>query len=71
MIEQLYLLNTMQRIILFNIVLIPLTAYLDYLLLKENYRKITGGNPGKWFWIWPCFLEIMLFNAGIILGSTL
>jgi hypothetical protein len=58
-------------LILSLIIAIPLTAILDYFLLRKNYRELTGKEPNKWFWLWPCCLEITLYIMGIYTGVYL
>lgn len=60
----------MIKLILLNVLTIPVVALLDYKLLRKNYEQEYGHDPGKWFWLWPCILELMIFNAGIVVGKS-
>ena len=64
-------LKLMIVIILINIVAIPIVALLDYHFLHDHVEVATGKPVGQWFWLWPCVLELGLFNAGISLGMCL
>ena len=60
------------QILLINIIAIPLTAGIDYLAFHKQWEQ---ENPGKqmkiWYFIPACTIELLMLNAGIILGATL
>lgn len=55
-------------LIMVNTVAIPIVALVDYYSLRGHVEKATGKPVEKWFWLWPCILELVIFNAGISLG---
>ena len=58
-------------IILINIILIPVTAGIDWLAFHKRLEE-EYGHPPKWHYFLPaCFLELMFLNAGILVGLSL
>ena len=55
-----------------NLILIPVTAGIDYLAFHKQYKIDHPGKPMKlWYFLPACFLELIFFNAGIVLGVSL
>lgn len=59
----------LESMLLINVVMIPVTTLLDYVFLKKTIEKELH-EPAKWYHFLPaCFLELMIFNAGLIIGA--
>lgn len=54
-----------------NVVMIPVLAYADWLLLKGRIKWALGKEPAVWHFLPATFLELMMFNVGIVVGATL
>jgi hypothetical protein len=56
-------------IFLILLLLIPITALIDYFLFRKRIEQSIGHPPGWYYFVWPSVLEIGMFILGYIYGS--
>ena len=54
--------------LLFLLILIPITAGIDYFVFRGRYREEMGKEMKWHYFITPCLLEISMFIAGYLMG---
>ena len=44
---------------------IPIIAYMDYLIFRNNFKGTFGVEPTWNYWLFPTFVELVMFFAGM------